>query len=1286
MIKKIFCTVLCLFVLLSTVAAESVYNGEFLTDSYTLFYAQSIGGNTAPPGTVCQSPLGGKTQLSFCFTPSGDGQLNLTVAPLGGSGKRTAVSFILSGGSAYSLTAVNAKGKSTLISDKIYDGKTYRAVVELDLKNAVCNTAIYEGEGKSVITAYRHAVELGIEKGVYGFKGVEGDVGAMSISDFAVRRERLAVQSPVLDVANSVVTVGINLTDAISTGDGFDVYAAFYSDDRSVLADVETKHFTYTGTDGYFEAVFDLDDNFKSKCPVSFYAFKSGDITPLTPSTHTANGINHSGCIAHTDFESGEQFKDAPNTVGGKMPLGWYANGWGGAGAPYDITIDGCASLGAPQSGFFGICTPYAPLTDNGMRISLAVKKSSDYTGTFARVVLLYFGSDGGYISSEQKTFKNISADNWNFETVCVSPEDYPENAAKISVAFCSGTAAASGRLYYDSCCVDSLVFNMKCTDELSWIKAGTQVCYVPKYPLNDKIAYICGTVYNSDGTLADEVTASADEVKSNGWRYTPQDSGFYKVTFRAQTSDGTVITEHSDYKAYYEQKTGTVHRIDRAGHSFFVSGFESKGMGDRNPLYGMSIGNYDGRYDLGIADRLGMSFVRLHALSWKDIEPENVTDENGKSYDWGKYDKIFDAIRNKYPLDVIGNILYTPKWASPSDDESGSLVPEYASYAPTKTEYLTEFINDLYDRYGDCVSTWEIYNEPHLPGGSVFWHDTAANYVKMLSGAYGALKTLSGGSDTVTMGGIGAKRYLSFYREFIKNGGWQYTDKLVMHGYDLDPWNYLGINDKMGETSSKGVMDTEAHMVLFNGSSPNICYTEKQLALRMYNEYLRQIKYGVEKIAFFQPYDNSVQAEDLMILDSISSDRNVVSAGLFRKKPDFEPRFAAGALNTLIAMTGKEVHYGDEFKAGGVNIVKLISDGEPLYVLWGDDLTPQQSTALGTFAEGTVITDWEGRSINTADFTVRADEVYFVKNCGGAFDALQSAKGSDVYNGGVVYSENEINKKTAAGAQAVATDGEIFSHSTGSLGAKLLWNDLKYANGKNLNAKFAVTSCSDGFDCVVRTDKDSTLPSATLVLGADTFANGIASDVVEITAEIKNGTCTVKKTASPDLGGDLPSGDYSKKGEAVNGAVCKTFGDDTYKYTCLHIPYTQLYPYFYTQDGSLNFALKFTALSPSGTVSATYFSADGYSPYKPWNFGTVRFGGRANVSKALQIQLVTEPGEYTAVQILRDNEPVYFNQYASDSDGNCNITASLDEDGEYKIKTYNNSSNYGELEFSYTK
>ncbi len=97
MIKKIFCTVLCLFVLLSTVAAESVYNGEFLTDSYTLFYAQSIGGNTAPPGTVCQGPLGGKTQLSFCFTPSGDGQLNLTVAPLGGSGKRTAVSFILSG-------------------------------------------------------------------------------------------------------------------------------------------------------------------------------------------------------------------------------------------------------------------------------------------------------------------------------------------------------------------------------------------------------------------------------------------------------------------------------------------------------------------------------------------------------------------------------------------------------------------------------------------------------------------------------------------------------------------------------------------------------------------------------------------------------------------------------------------------------------------------------------------------------------------------------------------------------------------------------------------------------------------------------------------------------------------------------------------------------------------------------------------------------------------------------------------------------------------------------------
>ena len=526
-------------------------------------------------------------------------------------------------------------------------------------------------------------------------------------------------------------------------------------------------------------------------------------------------------------------------------------------------------------------------------------------------------------------------------------------------------------------------------------------------------------------------------------------------------------------------------------------------------------------------------------------------------------------------------------------------------------------------------------------------------------------------------MGGIGAKRYLSFYRQFLEKGGWQYTDKLAMHGYDLDPWNCFDVNAHLNIDSDKGVINTEAHTILFNGSSSDIYYTEKQLGLRLIKDYLRQIKYGVEKIAFFQPYDNSVQGGDCMILDNMTDNFTTVAAGIFRKLPYYEPRFAAGVLNTLISVSGTEISYCEEYKTGNVNIVKLSSGGEPLYVLWGDELAAADSADVRISGNASVL-DWEGRKINAADFAVRADMVYFISGLDeNAFSYLGSAKGEHVYDGKVLYSENEINKKGASGLKAEASYKEIFEHSGRQMtGNEITWNTISDS------ADFAVYKCSDGFDCAVRTPHSGAV-KAQLVIGIDTFANGIASDVVEITGALSKGGGTITKTLAPDICGDMPSEDYSGSGETVNGAFGFAADDDNYTYYCTHIPLTQLYPYFYGEDGKISLGIKLTEYNSNNAETGKFCWGGAYNRARQWNFGTVQLAEKftGNVIKTVS----AKPGEYVSVEILKDGEPIYYNMYVTPENGECTIFAALDNDGTYTMRTYSDSAGYTETDFVYT-
>lgn len=1313
-LKNIFMTaILALLILpMSKVFANQVLKAGFIKNEYTVcrFPGENIFGNSDGSITFSDEPLYGKSEIDFDFLISDanvDESIGISAENILNSADGTDfMNLIFTGsGTNASLKIENNSGELFTVCGDLEIDTEYSVTIGADLENNIYNVILYKYSERTELVNYRENLPIGLSAVQYGLKSISASAdGGVSVCNLTVKREKTASGTSSANVHEGFICVGAN-TQGLNTGDGYSIILAFYNGGRTAVNDVMIKDFVYDGKSCCRETVFITDTEFKNKNFVSVFVFKKENLQPLSRSKALEivnNAVIPQNALVYTGFEASESFSPSYNTAGGSLPSGWAASAWQNAsGAPFDIQIGenglygSYAKIGAVRQGFMGLISPAASLPESGIKVSYDVSCSADFEGNVPRVFVLYYDDSNRFVNSGSFTdLDGAAPGDWEHCTLTVSPADYAAGASKFSVVFAAAYKSGEygGSVYYDNIAIDDTVFNMQCTEDLSWYTPGGIICYRPKYGLSGKVTDVYGNVYNSDGELTDSIACSREDVIQNGWTYTPQESGFYSVVFYAVTADGSVLNEDGKYKAYFDADSGKNYYFERNRHDFYVSAFESKDMPDRNPLFGLSIGNTDGVYDVGIADKTGMSYVRLHGFMWSEIEPENVTADNGKSYNWGNYDKIFENIRSyDGKLRVIGNMLHTPQWASEVEDSSGYLVPMYARYAPKNMNDFKDFIDDLYARYGSSIDTWEIYNEPHLPGGSVFWNDTPENYISLLQCAYNELKILSGGSDTVTMGGIGAKRYLSFYRQFVEKGGMQYTDKLAMHGYDVDPWNYLKINRELGSGADKGVINTEAHIILMNNSSQDYYLTEKEVALRMVNDILRQIKYGIEKITFFSAYDGALSGEDIYRLDSITDGWSLNVSGLYRSRPDYEPRFAAGVLNTLISVCGKKVTYCDEYKMGDVNAVYLKSDGLPLIVFWADGLKKAEIPVnLGNILADADIADWEGRSISSDGFSLDADRVYFAYGFDGtALEALQSAKGQNVYDGAVLYSENEVNKKSASTLIAYETPNCLFSHDNGEVTQNdVVWNIFSNAE----ESKFAFSFCDDGLDMVVRVKNVSPYFTGdkngdNLIIGFDTFANGIVSDVAEFTIYTDSSmNSTVIKETSPSICGDLPD-NYNGAGEEVSGAVCFTENEGGFTLYRVHIPVSQLYPYFHTQNSDISFGLNYSDYNADGIcIKQSFWSAgEFYTKHYPWNFGRAYISGYDFTDK-IETTVKIGADESLAVEVYSGDDMVYFNQYEADGQGNCRIDAVLEKSGVYALKMYSKSTGYSVKKIRYTK
>lgn len=1070
-------------------------------------------------------------------------------------------------------------------------------------------------------TLYEYLVEdcpLDIKSETVGINGIRISAkGAeFNIDNLFAQRSRRAVENKVGAYADGkILTVCANNPKGEKP---CTAYVVFY-DENGVMKSAKTftrKKFY----DSYFERQFALESEKNGTYKV--YVWENGILKPVAVKNTLLidDGFDTDGAIFTENFE--DDFVDNDLILSGnKLVNGWSFGRWGNSESAYDTGVtadeksDGGYSvkIASVQKGRAGITKKIA-LPEKGFRLSFDIKTSENYSGNYPKILFLCYNAQNQFFSLAGEDMQmQVKNGEWVHNTINIDCRDFPEETAKVEIAFVTqydnSGKTAQGFVYLDSIKADNYYFYTECDNKISadgaetpfaWYEKGSAVTYTVHSSSYKDMDYIEGIVYNSYGEEVARVkTDSADDGEK--WSYTPDGAGFYSIVFFLSTKTGKRICEYTPMKMYYNSVSGKIDYLKWHRKDFYVTPHSRVNMADRNGFFGLSISPDTARYYYDIADKIGFSFLRLHEIDWRKAEPQNGT------YDWSGLDGVFNYLKNSDDMmfDIIGNVVRTPKWASSNADSD-----KYYGYIPSDMTYFTDFMTDIINRYGGYVDTWEIYNEPHLPGGSVFWNDTAENYVKLLKAGYETAKSETNGNAGVIMGGIGARRYLSFYRRFIESGGYNYTDKLVMHGKDIDPWNYNAVTDKYG-IEPKGVIDSESHMALLSTADGDIYFTEKESALNILKEYLKEIKYGVEKNAVFT-LGSIASCEEIDYYKSY-----VTSAeqqfNILRGKPEVSPRFMTAVIHNLINFADKNTVYEDEYKLGDINIVRLKTGNDTSLILWADELKPFDcpESVKNLIGENTLVTDWEGRNANVSDIGKKSENVYFIKNADASKINFESAKNDKIYNGSVLYCDYEMKKSANESFTAKGTAGEIFDHSSGAEKQA----EFVTEGWKNDGASFAVSRCTDGVDFIIKTENPDpyfAYYGDGITIGIDTFANGIRTDLSEFSLKTHgtedNISCALIKTESPEIGGDLPGGYTQKGGKVVR---CKLFvthngGVTTYK---VHIDASELYPW-YADNGTLAVSFKINNYDTNGNLVPQNYWGQGerYSVWEVYNFGRVVF------------------------------------------------------------------------------
>lgn len=166
----------------------------------------------------------------------------------------------------------------------------------------------------------------------------------------------------------------------------------------------------------------------------------------------------------------------------------------------------------------------------------------------------------------------------------------------------------------------------------------------------------------------------------------------------------------------------------------------------------------------------------RLSHVNWADLEPQK------DNWNFALLDRYADW-GQQHHTEILMALTYTPRWASsspdaPTDVETGN--PPGLSGPPSDIEDWKTFVRTVATRYKGRIHVYEIWNEPNRPQS---WVGDVNTMVVMTREARKILKEIDS-NNIVVAPAPEEQKGLSWFKEFLQDGGARYVDVIGYHFY----------------------------------------------------------------------------------------------------------------------------------------------------------------------------------------------------------------------------------------------------------------------------------------------------------------------------------------------------------------------------------------------------------------------------------------------------------------------------------------------------------------------
>lgn len=724
------------------------------------------------------------------------------------------------------------------------------------------------------------------------------------------------------------------------------------------------------------------------------------------------------------------------------------------------------------------------------------------------------------------------------------------------------------------------------------------------------------GRISNVSDQFLETVTVSRDQFLAEGWKWQPKSPGFYDIEFSWTDAEdkATKVSVPFTMKA----PNGNKGRFERGKFSLAVT--------ERPDPDRKHVGQFGFHYhletrEIPLAQLIGYDFAFIHSIPWgnyytdkkKAIEPERGV------YNWDILDTSVRAL-TAAKFEIAAQFLYTPAWASPHPEKADQIaicLPVSSAYAPANMDDFTNFVEKTVLRYKDRIKIWEIWNEPNMPNGSIYWFDTPENYVRLLQAGYKAVKKVQPEAE-VWNGGIGMRlSYHAFYDKILQGGASGYFDKLSLHGVSTDVEDFRRI-EKQNNVPHKEAVMSEWHAVLVGNMSDKLMDSEPGLSMRMMRDQLIQIKQGLTKTVMFEI---SNQTEKETINFGIANKWFTHSSGLFRTTPRVEPRHAAVVMATFIAAVGGQASFVKEVEVGKGGYGILLSTGKgKLLAVWADKETLEVSDLKVFTKQNSVLRDWEGKGVAlNGAAALESKKIYYLSNPDEG--ALARASSADRLVPAARIQRGSLDAPTASFLPGKILEAPVLQNAPWITDN---WKNvsLKGGEGKaDFTTRALVGVHEDGVDVLVevkdathvQNQADSWWMGDSLQLAIDCEGRGMNGGNMELVAALKPDGVVFRKLAVANAGADLPAG-ITGANEDIRQGSCKIAREGETTVYRIHLPWSELYPMAFNPKSRLKISLLVNDNNGEGRAGylewGSGIAGNGANEKDPARYGTLKPAG----------------------------------------------------------------------------